>query len=220
MNTIELATIELNTEAHAFESITTVRNQVTIPIGDGNGTFITFKDLKDDKEHFAIAFGDWKNQAAPLVRIHSECITGDVFFSKKCDCGQQLNEAVQTMQKTSGILLYLRQEGRGIGLYNKLDAYVLQQAGFDTYEANQMLGFDHDLRDYEVAAQMLHALGKTSVKLLTNNPEKVAALEFFDVEVTEQTSTGVFVQPHNQNYLRAKINKTGHFILLDQAVHE
>ena len=189
----------------------TVRNSVPIPMEKGVGTFFTFWGLKDQKEHFAVGFGDWKNQETPLVRLHSECMTGDVFFSKKCDCGQQLNEAIELMNKQSGILLYLRQEGRGIGLYNKLDAYELQYEGLDTYEANQKLGFDNDLRNYEVASQMLQALGKKSVRLLSNNPEKRSALESLGISV-ESASTGVFLQEHNQNYLLAKVLKTGHHI--------
>lgn len=189
-----------------------VRKAVTIPIRGGQGTFITFHDLRDGAEHVAIAFGDWSRQATPLVRVHSECLTGDVFGSGKCDCGEQLAEAIDLMQKQGGILLYLRQEGRGIGLYNKLDAYELQAQGLDTYEANRQLGLKDDLRDYRVAAEMLCALGKSKIALLSNNPDKRKQLEKVGVEILEAVSTGVFLKPANENYLRAKVQKTGHKI--------
>jgi GTP cyclohydrolase II len=191
---------------------TTVRKAVTIPIRNGMGTFVTFHGLADGAEHIAIAFGNWEQQEIPLVRIHSECLTGDVFGSGKCDCGEQLNEAIDRMQKEGGILLYLRQEGRGIGLYNKLDAYELQAKGYDTYEANQMLGFENDLRNYRVAAQMLMAMGKTKIALLSNNPDKRRQLTGLGVEIAEAVSTGVFLKAANENYLRAKVQKTNHRI--------
>ncbi|MGZ3693320.1 MAG: GTP cyclohydrolase II [Bdellovibrionota bacterium] len=191
---------------------TTVRKAVKIPIRNGMGTFITFHGLNDSAEHVAIAFGNWEQQETPLVRIHSECLTGDVFGSGKCDCGEQLNEAIDRMQKEGGILLYLRQEGRGIGLYNKLDAYELQALGYDTYEANQMLGLEDDLRDYKVAAQMLSALGKSKISLLSNNPDKRKQLTNLGVEIASAVSTGVFLKAGNENYLRAKVQKTNHRI--------
>jgi GTP cyclohydrolase II len=196
-----------------------IRRSVPIPMGEGQtkdeGTFVTFDHLEDGKEHIAIVFGDWKNQAAPLVRIHSECLTGDVFSSGKCDCGEQLQEAIALMKVQGGILLYLRQEGRGIGLYNKLDAYEYQRQGFDTYEANRLVGFGDDLRDYTVAAQMLNALGVPAVQLLSNNPDKRDKLRSFGIEVQVEVSTGVFVKDSNRNYLAAKVSKTGHKINLE-----
>lgn len=192
-----------------------VRRRVTIPIESGVATFLTFKNLADQGEHLALAFGDWESQQTPLVRMHSECLTGDVFGSGKCDCGEQLQEAISKMQATGGILLYLRQEGRGIGLYNKLDAYDLQAKGLDTYEANQRLGFPNDLRKYDVAADMLKALKKTRVRLLSNNPDKAEQLQNLGIDVAEATQTGVFVKEANEKYLRVKAEKTQHRIDLN-----
>ena len=137
-----------------------IRNEVKIPILNGKviGTFITFKNLSDKKEHIAIALGNWQNNRTPLVRIHSECMTGDLFGSTRCDCGHQLEEGIARIEEEGGFILYLRQEGRGIGLYNKLDAYKLQDAGYDTFEANKKLNFPDDLRDYHCAQEMLSAL--------------------------------------------------------------
>jgi GTP cyclohydrolase II len=189
-----------------------VRRVVTIPMRGGEGSFHTFLGLQDGKEHIAIAFGDWNKQKSPLVRIHSECLTGDVFSSGKCDCGEQLNESIDQMQKLGGIVLYLRQEGRGIGLYNKLDAYELQRQGHDTYEANRLLGLGDDLRDYTVAAQMLDAMGIRSVRLLSNNPDKMQQLKNLGIEIESSVNTGVFVKESNRSYLTAKVVKTGHTI--------
>ena len=192
----------------------TVRQKMTIPVRNGMGTFITFRGLNAQEEHLAIGFGNWEKQESPLVRVHSECLTGDVFHSGKCDCGEQLNEAMDLMQAEGGVLIYLRQEGRGIGLYNKLDAYALQAQGLDTYEANRRLGFPEDLRDYRVAAEMLRAIGKTSIQLLSNNPLKLKQIARYGIDVVAHRSTGVFLKPSNTDYLRAKVNKTQHMIAL------
>lgn len=193
-----------------------IRNRVEIPVGREQAhkaEFVSFSGLNDEKEHVALIFkGADKQAEIPLVRLHSECLTGDIFNSARCDCGKQLNEAVETMAKDGGILLYLRQEGRGIGLYNKLDAYKLQDTGLDTFEANQALGFDDDLRDFGIAAQMLKALDVSEIDLLTNNPEKVETIEAEGVKVREQRSTGVFYNRHNGHYLRAKANVANHKI--------
>ena len=162
----------------------------------------TFDGLVDGLEHVALALGDWDD--VPLVRPHSECLTGDVFGSLRCDCGPQLREAVERIAGAGGLVLYLRQEGRGIGLYNKLDAYALQDAGLDTFEANLALGHGEDERDYGAAAQMLAALGVERVALLTNNPDKVGQLSGLGITVTEQVPTGEFRGPANEAYLAAK----------------
>lgn len=198
--------------------MTTVRARVKIPVGDDASNvadFVSFNELTDKEEHVALVFGDADTQKSPLVRIHSECLTGDIFHSARCDCGKQLDEAVKSMSKQGGVLLYLRQEGRGIGLYNKLDAYRLQDDGLDTYAANKQLGFDHDLRDFTAAAQMLQALGIDKIQLLTNNPEKIAAMTKNNIQIVEQVETGVFTNRHNQGYLKAKVDIAKHAINLD-----
>ncbi|MGC5030818.1 GTP cyclohydrolase II [Micromonospora sp. DT229] len=192
--------------------VATIRTQVTVPLrfSDGYRTTArlhTFDGLVDGREHLAFALGDHTNGAVPLVRPHSECLTGDVFGSQRCDCGPQLREAVQRIAEVGGYLLYLRQEGRGIGLYAKLDAYALQDAGLDTFEANVALGHDEDERDYTVAAQMLAALGVGPIAVLTNNPEKTDQLSRLGVTVTEQVPTGVFLSPANADYLAAKASR-------------
>jgi GTP cyclohydrolase II len=146
----------------------------------------------------------------PLVRPHSQCLTGDIFGSQRCDCGPQLREAVARITSAGGYLLYLRQEGRGIGLYDKLDAYALQDAGLDTYEANLALGHDADERDYTVAAQMLRALGEPAIGLLSNNPDKAQQLRALGITVTEQVPTRLYVSPANAAYLAAKARRGAH----------
>jgi GTP cyclohydrolase II len=191
--------------------VATVRRQVTVPLQfpDGYATtacVFTFDGLVDGREHLALGFGDWDRDDGPppLVRPHSECLTGDVFGSLRCDCGPQLREAVERVADAGGLVLYLRQEGRGIGLYAKLDAYALQDAGLDTFEANLALGRGEDERDYTAAAQMLLALGIDRVALLTNNPDKVGQLSELGITVAEQVPTGVFRGPTNAAYLAAK----------------
>jgi GTP cyclohydrolase II len=198
--------------------VATVRTQVTIPLQfpDGYATtarVFSFAGLVDGREHLAFGLGDRAGPLdrdaagpAPLVRPHSECLTGDVFGSQRCDCGPQLREAVERIAGAGGFLLYLRQEGRGVGLYTKLDAYALQDAGLDTYEANLALGHAEDERDYTVAAQMLSALGVQRVALLTNNLDKVEQLRRLGVTLTERIPTGVHLSPSNAGYLVAKAN--------------
>lgn len=199
----------------------TVRAEVGVPLALGNGVpldarMVTFNGLLDGKEHLALRLGQPKPKEMPLVRLHSECLTGDLFGSARCDCGQQLSEALQLIARRGGVLLYLRQEGRGIGLYNKLDAYQLQDSGLDTYEANRALGLGDDLRDYASAAQMLRALGHTEVDLLTNNPDKVAQLRALGIGVRTVVRTGVFRTQHNSSYLSAKVSQTLHTIELEE----
>lgn len=172
------------------------------------GTFISFKDLT--KEHFAIGLGDWKNVKTPIVRIHSECLTGDVFGSLRCDCGDQLTEALQLISEKGGFVLYLRQEGRGIGLYNKFKAYNLQDQGHDTYEANKILGFKEDMRSFDIAAYMLRALDINEIHLFTNNNRKKAALEKEGIKINSIISTNVYLNEHNEKYLKSKKEKGNH----------
>jgi GTP cyclohydrolase II len=200
--------------------VATVRTQVTVPLRfpDGYATtarVFSFNGLVDAREHIAFGLGDWAGSldrqtaggSAPLVRPHSECLTGDVFGSQRCDCGPQLREAVERIARAGGFLLYLRQEGRGIGLYTKLDAYALQDAGLDTYEANIALGHREDERDYTAAAQMLGALGAARVALLSNNPDKAEQLSRLGLTVTERVPTGVYLSPANAGYLAAKASR-------------
>jgi GTP cyclohydrolase II len=207
-----------------------VRTQVTVPMrfADGYATsarVFTFDGLADGKEHLALGLGDWQRALtraaaggrAPLVRPHSECLTGDVFGSQRCDCGPQLREAVERIADAGGLLLYLRQEGRGIGLYAKLDAYALQDAGLDTYEANVALGRGEDERNYQAAAQMLLALGVDRVRLLSNNPDKAHQLDAFGVTVAERIPTGVHLSAANVRYLATKATHTAHTIELPLA---
>jgi GTP cyclohydrolase II len=200
--------------------VATVRTQVTVPLRfpDGYATtarVFSFNGLVDAREHLALGLGDRAGSLdrrpadgqAPLVRLHSECLTGDVFGSQRCDCGPQLREAVGRITGAGGLLLYLRQEGRGIGLYTKLDAYALQDTGLDTFEANIALGHGEDERDYTAAAQMLCALGVDRVALLTNNPDKVEQLRRLGVMVTARVPTGVYLSPANAGYLAAKASR-------------
>ncbi|MDX3658897.1 GTP cyclohydrolase II [Streptomyces sp. ID05-26A] len=207
-------------------SAATVRTQVTVPLefSDGYTTtaeVFTFTGLGDGREHLALALGEWRSVlatgAAPLVRPHSECLTGDVFGSQRCDCGPQLREAVERISEAGGFLLYLRQEGRGIGLYAKLDAYALQDSGLDTYEANLALGRGEDERDYSAAAQMLRALGADRIRLLSNNPDKALQLDALGVRVVEQVPTGVHLTGANAAYLSAKVTRTHHTLALPAA---
>jgi GTP cyclohydrolase II len=171
---------------------------------------VAFRASDDGQEHVALVIGAFGGRP-PLVRLHSECLTGDVFGSLKCDCGPQLKEALKLIGEAGGgVLLYLRQEGRGIGLANKLRAYALQDRGLDTVEANQRLGFGDDERDYAHAAAILRALGVTQVRLLTNNPAKVKGLESAGIEVVERVSHHMPVNPHNADYLATKRKKSGH----------
>ncbi|ANP76272.1 MULTISPECIES: GTP cyclohydrolase II [Vibrio] len=172
---------------------------------------LSFHGLKTDKEHVAVIFKSAdKTQDIPLVRMHSECLTGDVFHSSRCDCGEQLDETIRIMGETGGVILYLRQEGRGIGLYNKIDAYRLQSEGMNTYEANNHLGFGDDLRDFTEAAEMLRALGTTKIRLVTNNPKKINELKSFGIEIEEVVNTSAHIKSGNESYLKAKVSHGKH----------
>ncbi|HEV2594054.1 MAG TPA: GTP cyclohydrolase II [Sphingomicrobium sp.] len=176
------------------------------------GQIVAFRASDDGSEHVALIIGAFAGEP-PLVRLHSECLTGDVFGSLKCDCGPQLKEALQIIRESgSGVLLYLRQEGRGIGLANKIRAYALQDRGLDTVEANLRLGFADDVREYGHAAAMLRALGIDRVRLLTNNPNKVKGLSTAGITVVERVSHQMAANPHNADYLATKRKRSGHFL--------
>ncbi|WP_196298756.1 MULTISPECIES: GTP cyclohydrolase II [Vibrio] len=191
-----------------------VRARVDFKVGANSNIdaeILSFHGLKTDKEHVAIIFKQAdQTQDMPLVRMHSECLTGDVFHSSRCDCGEQLEETINRMGESGGIILYLRQEGRGIGLYNKIDAYRLQSQGMNTYEANNHLGFDDDLRDFTEAAQMLEALGVSKIRLVTNNPKKIRELSEYGIEISEVVNTSAHIKDGNENYLKAKVSHGKH----------
>jgi 3,4-dihydroxy 2-butanone 4-phosphate synthase/GTP cyclohydrolase II len=182
-----------------------------LPTAFGEFTAVGYRSLVDDKHHVAMVKGDVAGSEDVLVRVHSECLTGDVFHSLRCDCGEQLEAALAMIEREgSGVLLYLSQEGRGIGLLNKLRAYRLQEDGFDTVDANLKLGLPADLRDYGIGAQILVDLGLTSIRILTNNPKKIHGLEGYGLSVSDQLPIRSIPNPHNEEYLRTKRERLGH----------
>jgi 3,4-dihydroxy 2-butanone 4-phosphate synthase/GTP cyclohydrolase II len=187
--------------------------ETTLPTDFGDFTAVGFRALVDDKHHVAMVKGDVDGTEDVLVRVHSECLTGDVFHSQRCDCGQQLEDALRQIEEEGrGVLLYLAQEGRGIGLLNKLRAYKLQEEGLDTVDANLELGLPADLRDYGIGAQILVDLGLTSIRLLTNNPKKIIGLEGYGLRVSDQVPIEHHPNQHNQAYLRTKRDRMGHLL--------
>lgn len=211
---IEMETSKIQVSMNMAE----VRARVDFKVGsnsDIDAEILSFKGLKTDKEHVAVIFKKAdQTQATPLVRMHSECLTGDVFHSSRCDCGEQLEETINRMGDLGGIILYLRQEGRGIGLYNKIDAYKLQSQGMNTYEANNHLGFGDDLRDFTEAAQMLKALGVNKIRLVTNNPKKIRELQEHGIEIDHVVNTSAHVKEGNEGYLQAKVSHGKHNLKL------
>jgi GTP cyclohydrolase II len=170
-----------------------------------------FVELETEQEHIALSYGDWQIEEVVPIRIHSECLTGDALFSTRCDCGAQLEKALQNIvDHGKGVILYLRQEGRGIGLLNKIQAYELQDQGMDTVEANLHLGFDADLRDYGICQLMLEKLAIKQVNLMTNNPKKSAALTSMGIDVVKRTPIDHGITDDNRDYIRTKTEKLGH----------
>ncbi|MFK9090471.1 bifunctional 3,4-dihydroxy-2-butanone-4-phosphate synthase/GTP cyclohydrolase II [Bacillus salipaludis] len=187
--------------------------EINLPTEFGSFKAVGYSNLVDGKEHVALVKGEINPETPVLVRVHSECLTGDVFGSYRCDCGPQLHAALnQINQAGSGVLLYMRQEGRGIGLLNKLRAYKLQEEGYDTVEANEKLGFGADLREYGIGAQILKDLGIKKMLLLTNNPRKIKGLKGYDLEVVERVPLQMEMRKENANYLRTKHDKLGHLL--------
>lgn len=192
------------------ERLVTCQEVINLPTDFGDFKCHLYRVSTDESEHLALVRGEINPDTPVTVRVHSECLTGDVFGSRRCDCGGQLHNALRQISEEGGVLLYLRQEGRGIGLGAKIQAYKLQEEGFDTVEANEKLGFPSDLRDYGMGAQMLYDLGIRKIRLLTNNPKKVIGLDGYGLEITEQISIKIPANPHNEKYLDTKRDRMDH----------
>ncbi|MEP5937848.1 MAG: GTP cyclohydrolase II [Erythrobacter sp.] len=196
----------------------TIATRARLPVNAStDAQIVAFRSIDDTREHVALIIGEQNGDRIPLVRLHSECLTGDILGSLKCDCGPQLDAAMAAMAQEAdrggwGVLLYMRQEGRGIGLINKLRAYRLQDQGFDTVEANERLGLPDEARDFPLAARMLHLLGVSAIRLMTNNPKKVAVLQDAGLTITERVPHQLPDNPHNSHYLATKRDKSGHLL--------
>jgi len=200
------------------ESLIERQVQVKLPTKHGDFDLIAYRQTTTGEEHLALVKGTWTKDDPVMVRVHSSCVTGDIFGSRRCDCGAQLHAAMEQVERDGrGVVLYMQQEGRGIGLINKLKAYALQEQGLDTVEANLQLGFDMDARDYGVGAQILHDLGVRKMRLLTNNPKKRTGLIGYGLEIVENLPIEIPSNPHNANYLLTKKLKLGHELKLSAA---
>lgn len=199
------------------ETLISKEIEVDMPTEHGHFRLVAYQQTNTQETHLALVRGTWEKDEPVLVRVHSSCVTGDIFGSCRCDCGPQLHHAMEMVDREGkGVVLYMKQEGRGIGLLNKLRAYKLQEQGLDTVEANIQLGFDMDERDYGVGAQILRDLGITKIRLMTNNPKKRVGLMGYGLEIVENISIEVVPNPHNETYLRTKRDKLGHSILKSQ----
>lgn len=205
----DLIEYRLNTESLIEEEV-----RVNLPTKHGNFELIAFRQTATGEHHLALKKGEWDKDEEVLVRVHSSCFTGDILHSLRCDCGDQLQKAMEMVEEAGkGVVLYMNQEGRGIGLLNKLKAYKLQEEGIDTVEANLALGFKNDQRDYGVGAQILRHLGVSKIKLMTNNPRKRAGLSGYGLEIVDNVPIEIRPNPHNEFYLQTKRDKLGHEIL-------
>ncbi|MCE5329007.1 GTP cyclohydrolase II [bacterium] len=223
LNDLEKLADKFNLKLIAIEEIIRYRKrtekliekaaEINLPTKWGDFRAVTYKSLLDNETHVAFVKGDVKGKKDVLVRVHSQCLTGDTFGSKRCDCGEQLNNAFNMInERGSGVLLYMAQEGRGIGLCNKMKAYELQDKGFDTVEANLKLGFKADLRDYGIGAQILSDLGLSSIQLMTNNPRKIIGLEGYGLNITKRISIKITPNKSNERYLNTKKTKLEHIL--------
>jgi 3,4-dihydroxy 2-butanone 4-phosphate synthase/GTP cyclohydrolase II len=198
-----------------YETIVVKGERVQLPTSYGDFELIPFIQKSNGQEHVAILKGSWQKNEPVMVRVHSSCLTGDIFGSMRCDCGDQLHAAMLMIEKEGkGVVLYLNQEGRGIGLFNKIKAYKLQEQGMDTVQANLNLGFHEDEREYGVGASILHELGLGKIRLITNNPKKRIALEGYGLEITDNIPIEIEPNKHNRFYLETKRDKMGHFLNL------
>jgi len=211
---LKLITIgDLATYRRQTERLVRLEQTVGLPTSRGSFQLHMYRSLPDQELHLALCMGELPGEPPPLVRVHSQCLTGDVFGSLRCDCGSQLDLAMEMIAREGrGAIVYLRQEGRGIGLEHKIHAYALQEAGLDTVEANQRLGFEADLRDYSAAAQILRDLGVSRVRLLTNNPHKISGLKKYGIAVAERVPIVIPPVEYNVRYLEAKKRKLGHWL--------
>ncbi|MEY3591446.1 MAG: hypothetical protein RLZZ38_403 [Bacteroidota bacterium] len=200
----------------ANESLVKEQVEVEMPTVYGDFKLRAFKDQSNDQDHLVLTKGTWTEDEAVLVRVHSSCLTGDIFGSCRCDCGPQLHKAMELInQEGKGAIVYMNQEGRGIGLLNKLKAYKLQEEGLDTYEANEKLGFKADERDYGIGAQILRSIGIGKMKLMSNNPKKRTGLIGYGLEIVENIGLEIESNAHNEHYLKTKRDKMGHTLKLD-----